>query len=79
MLADGGLGRHNLVWKPNWQGIKIIMDFYLELLKLRNIVVISCVASFCLYIGSWTMHVQKEGIFEEWVPSLQEANLPQGN
>ena len=55
------------------------MDFYLQLLKLRNIVVISCVASFCLYIGSWTMHVQKEGIFEEWVPSLQEANLPQGN
>jgi len=29
---------------------------------LRNIKEISCVASFCLYIGLLTMHVQKEGI-----------------
>ena len=36
-------------------------------------------ASFCLYIGSWTMHVQKEGISKTWVPSHQEENLLQGN
>jgi hypothetical protein len=35
--------------------------------------------SFCLYIGSLTMHVQKEGISKVWVPNHQEANSPQGS
>ncbi len=37
------------------------------------------VGSFCLNISIMTMHVQKEGISKVWVPSLQEANSPQGN
>lgn len=37
------------------------------------------VSSFHLNISVWTMLVQKEGIYTVWVPSLQEANSPQGN
>jgi hypothetical protein len=37
------------------------------------------VSSFPLNISVWTMLVQKEGIYTVWVPSLQEANSPQGS
>jgi hypothetical protein len=58
---------------------RILCFFFLEPVLLLHKSICGAFGSFRLNISVMTMHVQKEGITEEWVPSLQEANLPQGS